>query len=94
MCLDMVHDGDVSERTYDEQVSDLEPLIADFRRLVSGELSDRSKVVDHLLDLRLAARDREATVVVIDDLLAELPGRTTVPNSWWLAALVSVERAR
>ncbi len=71
----------------------LETLIAELRSSVSGELSSRSQVVDHLLDLRLAARSNPTVVAAIDALLADLPGQTTVPNGWWLGGLADIERA-
>ncbi len=70
----------------------VETLVSDMRTSVHGELSSRNQTVDHLLDLRLACRNNPATLAVIDRLLAELPGRTTVPNAWWLEALVEIER--
>lgn len=54
---------------------------------VDGELTTRSRVLDGLLDLRLGAADLPGVVGRIDDALADLPGVTTVPNSWWLATL-------
>ncbi|MDH3299676.1 MAG: hypothetical protein OES24_04135 [Acidimicrobiia bacterium] len=70
----------------------MEALVVDMRTSVHGELSGRNQIVDHLLDLRLACRDNVATLAVIDRLLGELPGRTTVANAWWLEALVEIER--
>ena len=70
----------------------VETLVTDMRTSVHGELSSRNQIVDHLLDLRLACRDNPATLAVVDRLLGELPGRTTVPNVWWLEALVEIER--
>jgi len=75
------------------QIRVVETLIAHMRTTVNGELTSRNQVVDHLLDLRLAARELPGVVRIVDLLLADLPGRSTVPNSWWLAALVDVERA-
>ena len=66
--------------------------IAAMRAAVHGELSSRNHIVDHLLDLRLAGRDNPVTVTMVDRLLEELPGRTTVANSWWLEALADLER--
>lgn len=81
----MVHHMEVVESLVEE-------LVVDMRASVHGELTSRNHVVDHLLDLRLAGRDNPATLAVIDRLLGELPGRTTVPNAWWLEALVEIER--
>jgi len=71
----------------------VESLIAEMRNSVSGELTSRNQIVDHLLDLRLDARSDAAVVAVVDALLADLPGRTTVPNTWWLGGLADIERA-
>lgn len=54
---------------------------------VDGELSSRSRVVDGLLDLRNVAGDGSALQGRIDELLAGVPGVTTVPNGWWLDRL-------
>lgn len=81
----MVHHGFVVESLVEE-------LVADMRASVHGELSSRNHIVDHLLDLRLVCRDNSAILAVIDRLLGELPGRTTVANAWWLEALVEIER--
>lgn len=85
MCRAIVHHGVVIEPL-------VETLVSDMRTSVHGELSSRNQTVDHLLDLRLACRNNPASLAVIDRLLAELPGRTTVPNAWWLEALVEIER--
>ncbi len=82
----MVHHGAVVE-------SLVEKLVSDLRACVHGELSSRNHVVDGLLDLRLASRDNPLALAVIDRLLGELPGRTTVANAWWLEALLEIERA-
>ncbi len=62
-------------------------LINEIRTEVEGEISDRSRLVDHLLDVRLAAADRPEMVITVDRLLVDMPGRTTVTNSWWTEAL-------
>ena len=81
----MVHHGLVVESLVEE-------LVTAMRASVQGELSGRTQIVDNLLDLRLACRENPVTLAVIDRLLGELPGRTTVPNAWWLEALVDIER--
>jgi hypothetical protein len=53
---------------------------------ISGEVVDKSRVADRLLDLRLAA-DAPALVAAVDDVLSTMPGRTMVPASWWSDAL-------
>jgi len=53
---------------------------------ITGELVDRARVIDTLLDLRNAAFEGEL-VAVVDGLLRGVPGQTTVLSSWWRAAL-------
>lgn len=62
-------------------------MIQDFRTAIDGQLSDKTRVVDNLLDLRLATADQPAMVAEVDRLLSDVPGLTTVENSWWSAAL-------
>ena len=70
-----------------------ESLIEQFRSNIDGQLSDKSRVIDHLLDLRLEVAARPGVVAEIDRLLADVPGLTTVENSWWSAALDDLELA-
>ena len=60
---------------------------------VDGELTSKSRVIDALLDLRLAASELPDTVACIDAALADVPGRTTVSNSWWLGQLEALRAA-
>jgi hypothetical protein len=53
---------------------------------ISGEVLDKSRVADRLLDLRLVA-DSPELVAAVDDVLANIPGRTMVPTDWWADAL-------
>lgn len=71
----------------------VETLIRQLRTGIDGELSDKSRVTDQLLDLRLAAADHPSFVAEVDRLLADLPGLTTVENTWWSAALDDLELA-
>lgn len=68
-------------------------MIETFKADITGQLSDKSRVVDGLLDIRLAAGDRPALVTKVDRLLSDVPGLTTVENSWWTAALNDLRRA-
>lgn len=68
-------------------------LIQQFRSEIHGQLSDRRRVIDHLLDVRLANVDHPAVVAEVDRLLAEVPGLTTVENDWWGRALDELEQA-
>jgi len=54
------------------------------RASLDGQVVDRGRVVDHLLDLRILAADDGARLVVtdLDRLLADLPGRTLVERTW------------
>jgi hypothetical protein len=54
--------------------------------LIHGELVDRTRVVDALLDLRNTAVS-ESLIEVIDAALRNLPGRTTVRAAWWQSLL-------
>ncbi|MEM7321658.1 MAG: hypothetical protein AAF531_01110 [Actinomycetota bacterium] len=71
----------------------VETLIEQFLDGVSGQLSDRNRVIDLLLDLRLAAADRPAVRTEVDRLLADVPGLTTVENDWLRTALAGVSTA-
>lgn len=54
---------------------------------LDGELTTHSRVVDALLDLRLAGESNEIFVLTVDDALANIPGRTAVQNDWWMGQL-------
>lgn len=71
----------------------VESLIQQFRSGINGQLSDKKRVIDHLLDLRLAAAEHPPVVAEVDRLLADVPGLTTVENTWWTEALDGIERA-
>lgn len=71
----------------------VETLVQQFRAEIDGTVSDKSRVVDHLLDIRSAATNRPSVVAEADRLLADVPGLTTVENTWWVAALDSIEAA-
>ncbi len=63
-----------------------ENLIEELIIAVNGEVIDRSRVADRLLDLRNEAGS-PGIVDAVDDLLRNLPGRTMVVTSWWREAL-------
>jgi hypothetical protein len=52
----------------------------------TGEVIDKSRAIDRLLDLRLTA-DTPGLVAAVDELLRGVPGRTLVATSWWVDAL-------
>ena len=64
-------------------MSDLETIIRTMRQDVDGDVCSRSRVMDALLDLRLEAGTRSDVTDLIDDALANLPGKTMVPADWW-----------
>lgn len=66
-------------------------LINQLRALIDGDVSTRSRVIDGLLDLRNCLRSDDSALALIDGLLAEMPGLTTVPNPWWRDALSAIE---
>ena len=61
-------------------------LIDEALAAINGEVLDKSRVTDWLLDLRLAAGSPEL-VAAVDDVLGGVPGKTMVPTSWWADAL-------
>lgn len=71
----------------------VETLIQQHRKRINGELSDKNRVTDQLLDIRLAATDQPEIVEIVDRLLVERPGLTTVTNKWWTEALDELELA-
>lgn len=64
-------------------MNEIEILIQAEIAAIDGEILSRSRVLDSLLDLRLAADDRADLVVLVDDALRDLPGKTMVQASWW-----------
>ena len=63
-----------------------ENLIEELIIAINGEVIDRSRVADRLLDLRNEAGS-PGIVDAVDDLLRNMPGRTMVVTSWWREAL-------
>lgn len=53
---------------------------------LDGELTSHARVIDALLDLRMASDDVRF-VAVIDESLRSVPGRTTVATEWWKTQL-------
>ncbi len=70
-----------------ESTSAARQIIFDLLDDVDGELTSRSRVVDGLLDLRNEASIGSGLQFRVDELLAGIPGVTTVPNGWWLDRL-------
>jgi len=57
---------------------------------IDGELTSRSRIVDALLDLRLAGAEHQVLVDAIDAALGDIPGRSTVTNAWWMTTLAGL----
>lgn len=74
-------------------MSDLETTIRTMRQDVDGDVCSRSRVMDALLDLRLEAGSRTDVTDLVDDALANLPGKTMVPADWWRERLDMFELA-
>ena len=72
--------------------SELNQRVAEMRAAINGQLSDKSRIVDHLLDIRLDSH-APGIVAVVDELLIEMPGLTVVENSWWSTALDRLQLA-
>lgn len=62
-------------------------LIEEFKSSISGQLVDRGRVVDQLLDLRLVAHDQPHLTALLDEVLTGLPGRNVVEAAWWSETL-------
>ncbi len=62
-------------------------LIEDFKGEATGQLIDRGRVVDCLLDLRSAAADQTHLVTLVESVLADLPGKNVVETEWWIETL-------
>lgn len=58
-------------------------FILELLAAIDGELTSRSRVIDALLDLRNMAEPGTTFQIRVDELLASVPGLTTVPNGWW-----------
>jgi hypothetical protein len=61
----------------------IETLIEEFRDQLDGRLTDRQRIIDHLLDIRLVSGEQPALRAEIDSLLANVPGLTVVETQWW-----------
>ncbi len=56
---------------------------ADVVAAAPGQLIDRGRVIDYLLDLRLEAGNDSALTRMIDGILGDVPGKTVVELVWW-----------
>lgn len=65
-------------------------LITELQSADHGQIIDRGRIIDHLLDLRLAAEGDITSTESIDQLLANTPGKSTVETSWWQETLVAL----
>ncbi len=66
---------------------------ADVTAATSGQLIDRGRVIDHLLDLRLEAGSEIALTTLLDEILADVPGKSVVELVWWRDTLDRVALA-
>lgn len=66
-------------------------LISQLQAVEHGQLIDKARVVDHLLDLRGAADSDLSVVTAIDQLLIGVPGLSMVESAWWTEALDGLE---
>jgi len=69
-----------------------EILIEELLHAINGEVIDKSRAADRLLDLRNEAAS-PALVDDVDELLRTLPGRTMVATDWWRDALEGLRLA-
>ena len=76
-----------------EHVLVLLNLITELQSAEHGQIIDRGRIIDHLLDLRLAAGDDVTVTAAIDELLASTPGKSTVETTWWQKTLVDLHNA-
>ncbi|MEZ5165505.1 MAG: hypothetical protein R2695_03075 [Acidimicrobiales bacterium] len=72
---------------------DLETTICDLRDGADGDVLSRSRVIDALLDLRLACGSRPDVIELVDRALTDAPGKNLVPTEWWKAQLDMLELA-
>ena len=70
-----------------ETTPQIHGLINELLDAIDGQLTSRSRVVDGLLDLRLLSGSGSDLARRVDELLGDIPGLNTVPNSWWLDRL-------
>jgi hypothetical protein len=61
-------------------------LIDEALAAINGEVLDKSRVTDRLLDLRLVT-DSPELVSAVDGVLGGVPGKTMVTSEWWTDAL-------
>jgi hypothetical protein len=65
-------------------------LITDLQSVEHGQIIDRGRIIDHLLDLRIAAEGDLIITETIDQLLANTPGKSTVETRWWQDTLAEL----
>lgn len=65
-------------------------LITELQSAEHGQIIDRGRIIDHLLDLRLAAEGDLLNTESIDQLLANTPGKSTVETTWWQETLTAL----
>ncbi len=65
-------------------------LITELQSAEHGQIIDRGRIIDHLLDLRLAAEGDLLITETIDQMLANTPGKSTVETTWWQETLTTL----
>ena len=65
-------------------------LITELQSAEHGQIIDRGRIIDHLLDLRIAADGDLLLTQAIDELLANTPGKSTVETVWWMDTLAEL----
>jgi hypothetical protein len=61
----------------------IETLIEEFQDQLDGRLTDRQRIIDSLLDLRLVSGEHPGLRSEVDGLLGNVPGLTVVETQWW-----------
>jgi hypothetical protein len=69
--------------TSSPRVNPTTELIEELLRTIDGQVTDRSRVVDGLLDIRQVSAQDEHLTSSIDELLRAVPGKTMVPTEWY-----------
>ncbi len=83
---------DVSMESVINEPNAISEHIASLKAAIDGQLSDKNRVIDHLLDIRLEFGS-PGIVPVIDELLVDMPGLSVVENDWWSGALDRLSKA-
>lgn len=71
----------------------VQQVISEMLNIEQGQLVNKSRVVDNLLDIRLAASANGDIFFVseIDKILNQVPGVTVVASAWWIETLTDLQ---